>query len=191
MTKNNQPQQADKNSYQQAYNKGVRLLARREHSKVELQKKLAFFSPIVVQSVLSQLQQQGYQNDERFTHSIVQSRIASGKGYQWIKQELKQHQISDGLILQYLDQIDQQQWQSYCYRVWQKKFAQRPVGLKGQAMESLSEEVEGANIEDGDEETLKSQEDYQQKMKHLLKQQSFLSQRGFRPEDWRSFLKKH
>ena len=156
---------------QAAYNKAIRLLAIREHSQAELTRKLSAFSSTIIEQVLSQLQQQGYQSDERFVETMIRSRISNGKGYLFIKQELSQHHIEPNIIEQMLETIVDEQWQQYCYQVWQKKFVKADAPL----------------IEDEDEFT-EEKIDYKEKMKQRLKQQNFLSQRGFRPQDWQGFL---
>lgn len=162
---------------QQAYNKAIRLLAIREHSQTELKKKLSVFPLSVVDHVLAQLQQQGYQSDERFSEVLVHSKIAAGKGYLFIKQVLTQHDIQADIIERYLDGIEDTQWQRYCYQVWSKKFAthSHPDSINEQSAIEHSDEKE-------------REEDYQSKAKRLYKQQHFLSQRGFRAKDWQPFL---
>jgi regulatory protein len=157
-----------------AYDKAIRLLAIREHSASELKRKLGAFSVTIIEQVLTQLQQQNYQSDERFVQSLVRSRLASGKGYLWIKQELSQHQIDSEMIGEALSEIEDEQWQDYCYQVWQKKFATKN-----------DERTQEQNEEDEEAAPL----DYKEKMKQKIKQQSFLSQRGFRSQDWQNFLK--
>ncbi len=73
----------------------LELLARREHSRRELQSKLASrgFLDEVFGPVLDELEQAGTLADARFTDSFVRSRIAKGQGPQRIRAELAQRGI--------------------------------------------------------------------------------------------------
>jgi regulatory protein len=73
------------------------LLARREHSRRELTRKLGArgFPDAVVGSVLDDLEQSGALADARFTDTFVRSRVAKGQGPQRIRSELAQRGIGD------------------------------------------------------------------------------------------------
>ncbi|HEY3518128.1 MAG TPA: regulatory protein RecX [Gammaproteobacteria bacterium] len=73
------------------------LLARREHSRRELARKLAArgFPDDVVTSVLEKLERTGALADARFTDSFVRARISKGQGPQRIRAELAQRGITD------------------------------------------------------------------------------------------------
>ncbi len=79
------------------YNKGIELLARREHSARELKSKLARrgIEKDEVDSVLATLQSKDFQNDARFGEMLVRTRIESGYGPRWIIAELKTHGIAE------------------------------------------------------------------------------------------------
>jgi len=72
------------------------LLARREHSRRELTRKLAarHFPDDVIGRVLDELERQGSLANARFTDSFVRSRIAKGQGPQRIRAELAQRGIA-------------------------------------------------------------------------------------------------
>jgi regulatory protein len=74
------------------------LLARREHSRQELDRKLAErgFPGDVSASVLDALEREGSLADARFTDSFVRSRIARGQGPQRIRADLVQRGIAAG-----------------------------------------------------------------------------------------------
>ena len=76
----------------------LELLARREHSRRELTRKLVArgFPDEVVAPVLERLERTGALADARFTDSFVRSRIAKGQGPQRIRAELAQRGIADG-----------------------------------------------------------------------------------------------
>jgi len=75
----------------------LELLARREHSRRELTRKLAAreFPDDVIGPVLDELERWGALADVRFTDSFVRSRIAKGQGPQRIRAELGQRGIAD------------------------------------------------------------------------------------------------
>jgi regulatory protein len=75
----------------------LELLARREHSRRELMRKLATrgFPDDVVTHALDELERTGALADERFTDSFVRSRVAKGQGPQRIRAELAQRGIAD------------------------------------------------------------------------------------------------
>jgi regulatory protein len=75
----------------------LELLARREHSRRELTRKLAArgFPADVVTSTLDELERTGALADARFTDSFVRSRVAKGQGPQRIRAELAQRGIGD------------------------------------------------------------------------------------------------
>ena len=66
------------------------LLARREHSRLELERKLRTrdYSGAVVASVLDELEADGLLSDSRFAESFVRARIARGRGPNRIRLEL-------------------------------------------------------------------------------------------------------
>ena len=83
----------------------IRLLAIREHSRFELQRKLQDRAgpPELLQEVLDRLQAEGYQSDGRFAEQYVESRKAKGFGPVRISRELRERGIDALLIEQWLD----------------------------------------------------------------------------------------
>jgi regulatory protein len=75
----------------------LELLARREHTRREITRKLLErgFSDDVIAPALDELERKGSLADARFTDSFVRSRIAKGRGPQRIRAELKQRGIAD------------------------------------------------------------------------------------------------
>jgi regulatory protein len=72
------------------------LLARREHSRLELERKLVTrsFDQSLVASVLDELEQQDLLSAERFTQSFVESRYSRGQGPLRIEKELADRGIA-------------------------------------------------------------------------------------------------
>ena len=75
----------------------LRLLAMREHSQRELFDKLALrgFARDEVESIISRLAEQDWQNDARYAEAYVRQRIAKGYGPVRIAHELQQRGIRD------------------------------------------------------------------------------------------------
>jgi regulatory protein len=84
------------------------LLARREHSRLELERKLAArdFSDDVVARALDALERSGALKAHRFTESFVRSRVAKGQGPARIKAELAQRGIAADAVDTALGEAD-------------------------------------------------------------------------------------
>ena len=100
---------ADKPS-RSAYDKALALLARREHSRRELQIKLAQagYDRDETAAAIERLAADHYQDDTRFAQALVRSRVGQGYGPQRLRAELKSHGMADARIAQLLDaaQVD-------------------------------------------------------------------------------------
>ena len=99
------------------------LLARREHSKLELKRKLIArgYSNSEIEAELASLAKDGLQSDERFAETYVRQRIKVGFGPRRITLELQQRGVVDPLIHIYLPR-DKQFWWSRLAIVWQRKY---------------------------------------------------------------------
>ena len=77
-------------------------LARREHSRCELQRKLSEkfpdTDPNLLEDVLSQLEADGLLSEERFVESYIRGRISKGYGPMYIRHHLKQRGVSSSLV---------------------------------------------------------------------------------------------
>lgn len=91
-----------------AYDKALGLLARREHSAIELKSKLARKGLDKDESAaaLADLQAKDFQNDARFGEMLVRTRIAGGYGPRWILAELRQHGIVEHAAQALIDQVE-------------------------------------------------------------------------------------
>jgi regulatory protein len=103
------------------------LLARREHSRREMQRKLSSrgFDESVIQQVLEALVRERALSDDRFTEIYVHSRREKGYGPLRISQELRERGVDDGLIGDYVDERDPD-WLELLRRVQLKKFGAGP-----------------------------------------------------------------
>lgn len=110
------------------------LLARREHSFTELERKLSVrFPRESVVTILTLLQQEQLQSDERFAESYVYSRQQRGYGPVRIRSELLQKGVASELISQHL-QGYQDDWTTLARKVKEQKFGTRsPVDTRERA----------------------------------------------------------
>lgn len=94
-----------------AYNTAVRLLSRREHSCLELRRKLKIrgINQDIIDETISSMRREGLVSDERFTESYVRMRINKGFGPLRIRAELGELGIGDELIAQYMAR-DEEFW---------------------------------------------------------------------------------
>ncbi len=78
------------------YSAGLKMLMRREHSRLELFQKLQTkgFDFDVVKNSISKLVEQNYQSDDRFSEEFIQMRFNQGKGPVKISSELKMRGIN-------------------------------------------------------------------------------------------------
>ena len=78
------------------YSAGLKMLMRREHSRLELFQKLQTkgFDVDVVNNSISKLVEQNYQSDDRFSEEFIQMRFNQGKGPVKISSELKMRGIN-------------------------------------------------------------------------------------------------
>ena len=96
------------NGAQEIRRAAIALLARREHSAVELERKLAErgHPPAAVREVLGTLGAEGLLSDERFAESYVRTRTEKGVGPVRIQAELRERGVDDEVIAQHLDFSD-------------------------------------------------------------------------------------
>ena len=99
------------------------LLARREHSRLELYQKLKHkkFEPNIINAELDKLSDEGLQSDERFAEAFLRSRIDKGKGPNIILSELLQRGVDELLVSNVLESISEGQWCEVAYETMNKK----------------------------------------------------------------------
>ncbi len=121
------------------------LLAAREHSRLELCRKLQnrFGNMELIGGVLDRLQAQNFQSDERYAEHYVSSRSRKGYGPLRIRRDLRSRGIADDLIAVYLDDGDQH-WLDLLRWVVGRKFGdQPPNGQKAMAKQARFLEYRG------------------------------------------------
>ena len=106
----------------------MNLLARREHTKHELLKKLKrrFPDDTLVRTEVQRLTDENLQSDERFAENFVCYRSGLGFGLMHIRQDMRQRGLSDIEISTAIKdaEID---WKAIAARVYYKKFGQLPA----------------------------------------------------------------
>jgi len=108
----------------QAYARALSLIARREHSRQELNDKLAArgIARDDIDAILDRLLAAGYQSDERFAGMLVRSRVAQGQGPVRIQAELRMvHRIDDAIARQALDEEDAD-WQALALELCRRRY---------------------------------------------------------------------
>lgn len=105
-------------------------LARREHSRLELEKKLVSHAqtPEELADVLDALEQCGALSPARVVEQVIHMR-KSRFGSQRIVHELRVKGIAENLIAAALPNIEEAE-QSNAYEVWRKKFGAMPANAK-------------------------------------------------------------
>ncbi len=111
------------------------LLARREHSRAELHRKLTVkgFDAELAEQVVSKLQADNLQSDERFTQQYVRYRAEKGYGPLRIRQELKERGIHSSLIEEHVI-CDDPAWSERLTQVKNRRFgAGYPADIRERA----------------------------------------------------------
>ncbi|MEY4588554.1 MAG: recombination regulator RecX [Pseudomonadota bacterium] len=120
---------------QQLYHYALSLLARRDHSRTELQQKITrrFGAEAreLLLGTLDRLEAEHYQSDLRFAQLYINSRLQRGFGLNRIKLELQQKGISKALFAPLvLDSTVKEHEQQQLERIWRKKFNAPPSNSK-------------------------------------------------------------
>ena len=118
----------DKPAPGDAYDRGLGLLGRREHSARELKAKLARkgHAKDEVASALGRLRDRSYQSDERFGISIARTRVAQGYGPARIRAELKSHGLADAAVSAAIAATDAD-WSTLAAAQLKRRFGAKPA----------------------------------------------------------------
>ena len=111
------------------------LLARREHGRVELTRKLRQRGacPDMIDAALDRLTDEGLLSESRYLESYITYRAGSGYGPLRIREELSQRGLARGDIEQALRECDFN-WQERLEETWRRKFSgQMPADAKERA----------------------------------------------------------
>lgn len=113
--------------------RALRLLAGREHSRAELEKKLAPHEqePGEVQRALDELQAKGFISEQRVVESVIHRRSARlGAGR--VKQELQAKGVSAEAVAEAVDRLRGTETER-AREVWRKKFGEPAADAAGRA----------------------------------------------------------
>ncbi|MEH6588689.1 MAG: regulatory protein RecX [Halioglobus sp.] len=127
----------------------MNLLARREHSQVELRQKLnrRFASEELVRHEVERLNQENLQSDERFAESFARQRTGRGYGWSRVQQEMRTRGLSDSQINKAIEIADVD-WFALAETVYRKKFGfQKPLDLKDKAKRVRFMQYRGFSVE--------------------------------------------
>jgi regulatory protein len=119
----------------EARKKAMDYLARREHGRVELHKKLTKFGfdADISDDAIERLINDGLQSDQRFVEAFIQSRINQGKGPTRIRVDLSQRGVGDSVVDDGLYEAEQD-WCGLARDVRARKFGEQlPVDFKEKA----------------------------------------------------------
>lgn len=104
------------------------LLARRDHTRVELKRKLQrqFSSaPALIEEELIKLRDEGLQSDARLAEALIRSRVGRGQGPVKIKAELRHQGLSDSEINNALE-TGEFDWFALIIAVSRKRYGDAP-----------------------------------------------------------------
>jgi len=105
----------------------MNFLARREHSRTELYRKLSqkCEDTQLLNQVLDQLATDNLQSDDRFAEEFVRYRSNRGFGPLHIQADLKSRGVSGQIISDYIDESDYR-WFEKLTALYQKRYAGEP-----------------------------------------------------------------
>jgi len=110
----------------------VGYLSRREHSRLELGRKLARFGEEdEVRAVLDSLEKEGWLSTQRYAQSVVH-RLAAKQGTLRIMYELRQHGVADTQIAELRDTLEATEL-ARARDVWRKRFGTLPADASQRA----------------------------------------------------------
>ena len=140
--------------------RALRLLAAREHSRAELERRLQSFetAPGELASALDELQAKGFINEARVVQSVVHRR-AERLGTQRVRAELNAKGLPPELVAEAVDDLRATE-ESRAREVWRRKFGQpagdprerakqmRFLAARGFSGEAIRRVVAGADEDD-------------------------------------------
>ena len=102
------------------------LLARREHSRLELAQKLTPRSANqdILQTALDQLEEDKLLCDARFCEAFIRSRFLKGQGPRRIEMELRQKGVDDTISAHLLEQLD---WLNSLRQLIERQYGDNPA----------------------------------------------------------------
>ena len=106
----------------------VRLLARREHSRFELARKLSRrgHPHDLIEEIVGSLARAGLQSDERFAQAFVRSALGRGQGPLKIRAGLTERGVDSDIASDYFE-LDAHEWGERAASALRKRFGSAPV----------------------------------------------------------------
>lgn len=110
--------------------RAIDFLSRREHSRVELQRKLQRHTDDLdaIESLLDDLERERWLSDERFAHSLI-NRKAHKLGSRRIAQELRQNGVDSDTVNLITESLRDTEFDR-AFEVWDRKFGSAPADQK-------------------------------------------------------------
>ena len=110
--------------------RAIALLSRREHSRMELRRKLAPHceEPETLDALLDELQGGNLLSDTRFAESLMHRR-APRHGWRRVIQELRQHELPADTLTEAAEALQATEFDR-AREVWQKRFGAPPADAK-------------------------------------------------------------
>jgi len=125
--------------------RAVKLLARREHTRAELARKLAAHgTQEEIDTVLNELAGAGLQSDTRFAESYLRSQ-AGRLGAARLRQTLRQKGVAAELIADQVEELPDEFERARA--VWQKKFSAAPADRNDWARQARFLQGRGFSVE--------------------------------------------
>lgn len=113
--------------------RAVAMLARREHSKVELVQKLVEreVPQAEAEAAVEKLEALGLQSDQRFLESKVRQRVNSGHGPNRVQFDLSKHGLAEHAVESEVEAKGEKWWRA-AYDLVERRFGSGPLDLKAQ-----------------------------------------------------------
>ena len=125
--------------------RALRVLARRDHSRLELARKLAPAAPGEIEALLDELQARGWLSDQRVADQRL--RAAAGRfGSRRVVQELTARGVAREVVAQASRQAAKTELAS-ARAAWLKRFAKPPASLRERARQARFLEQRGFDPE--------------------------------------------
>lgn len=114
--------------------RALRLLARREHSREELRRKLAADDTMQVEALLDELQQAGWLSEQRLAEQMVGA-ARDRYGPRRVLQRLREKGVSGEALEQAAAGLKAQEFDS-ARSLWRKRFGRPPATLQEKARQA-------------------------------------------------------
>ncbi len=130
--------------------KAIELLARREHSRRELVRKLTErgFSSEQAGDAVAGLAREGWQDDQRYAEALARSRAQGGYGPVRIRAELRTHGLDEALIAAALDACEMDWGRSACELLRRRFGGRRPDTRQALARQGAFLQRRGFELDD-------------------------------------------